>query len=469
MIWLPNELWHKIFDEIPLKDVLRASATSKGLRSLALPIIWRKVYFSPKNDADDQHPQRLEFLCSEDIAPLVRELEVYSPSLKASGPCLLLLDNLHRFTRLRRLALQGIDPSDKICRSIASHPSIAEFSLIWMSFGALSNKSPKWQASNTNLTHICVITSSPLSAPLLQLIYAPSLERLDLIGVGARFDAWAALKSSVAGPSAYAALKTVSVFVPQHQVLAALASLGAMPNVEDFSISASDNDEDYHSFAFTCEQGYFPRLSKLECSHNLLPILVGGERLKHLEIMSCTVAELTSSAQRLGALPSTLVSIALTLNLTQVGLVAARLAMLDLWDRFPSVTELRLSSSHVLRDSRDAAVRNAYEHGQKFFDELSAHVDVLPPTLTKFEAVWSLDDITPKKADTAEQLSQPVFSTPRRFLDALLVRCPNLTSVLFNGSTTVFSWTSAAGNEELIEIRGFEEVKNYLTSIRHRP
>lgn len=110
---LPTEIWAHICADCTTHDVFSLSCTSKRLRPICVPLLFRSITFIPGFSPQEQ----LDFVCSTIIAPAVRRLTIRATShwitqfpaiLTEAVSILAVLQCLRHLSTLKACALHGV-------------------------------------------------------------------------------------------------------------------------------------------------------------------------------------------------------------------------------------------------------------------------------------------------------------------------------------------------------------------------
>ncbi|KAJ7061643.1 hypothetical protein C8F01DRAFT_1369148 [Mycena amicta] len=154
----PPELWLEIFKNLPKASLSSAYKTSRTFSRLARPLLFAAVIFPvygfdawqseelflPARKELQNFLDRLQFLTSDEIAPLVRSCRIQTwravdkpNSRYAEEDALILLDavldRIGRFTKLRNLSIRGVNlhPAS-LSKIFHGPPQLRELELEWL-------------------------------------------------------------------------------------------------------------------------------------------------------------------------------------------------------------------------------------------------------------------------------------------------------------------------------------------------
>ncbi|KAJ7919902.1 hypothetical protein B0H13DRAFT_2320003 [Mycena leptocephala] len=74
---LPTEIWVQIFQDLPRDAISNLFTVSTLFRAISFPLLFQELELTPYRIANQKVPNRLEFLSSDEIAPLVVKFSLH--------------------------------------------------------------------------------------------------------------------------------------------------------------------------------------------------------------------------------------------------------------------------------------------------------------------------------------------------------------------------------------------------------
>ncbi|KAJ7200813.1 hypothetical protein GGX14DRAFT_466169, partial [Mycena pura] len=447
---VPPEIWLEVFKHAPNKALLSLSLTSQSFRHLSRPLLFSHFHFHPyaigpgdgillpSSLKVENAKERLDFWCSEQIAPLVRSCNIspWTRSLHSkqtfSGtetPHILLarfFDHLQCFTGLQQLSAYQIHFTGS---AIAKLSTMARDSLRHLRVQLCEVDDGEGLQSATSASALSVFTfydkvrradRDELKA-WIHLLHPSHLRELHLT-CNLRF-----LAFNPPFIPTFPCVTKLSIEFDFSIMDSNIAFLSRFPNVEHLAVTGWGEPINTSGSHPPCLAA-LRELSSLSCPPILLPV-VPGSPLTSLTVSNCNAAAFTEQLRRM-QVPRTITYLAVDFD----SLEAVALGMILLF--FPQLADLTISIGLVVKD--DIYAEDGFNPiATKFFTALPG-LAALPSGLRSISVSWLFEY---GENDDPGHDKNFEFGAVR---DALLQRCPALTSLWLDGDTLLLWWRRSA-------------------------
>ncbi|KAJ7111865.1 hypothetical protein C8R44DRAFT_985332 [Mycena epipterygia] len=430
MSQVPNELWFEIFHYLPRDTVKDVSFTHRRFARLSRPLRFTDFDFHPYElhglrlpsaDEVQRSLERLTFWCSDDIAPLVRACHVV-PWMENVGPVgsfsptdtpyVLLsafFERLPCFTRLQRLYCWGVHFTRigmaNLCRLPLAHLRISNCRV---AAGETIEPASQPLRLSSFLLHNDINSEDELDH-WIALLHPECLRELDLMCNPRLFN------------EAIAALPSF----PHVRKLAAKIWLSTGTLSKFPALEVLDNGP-VISHDPPLQSTLLPVLKEYTGSHENLHLFIPATSLFRLTTRYCSPHELIT---QLHGIRTTKKIISLDTASSNMGYTAFE----TLCEFLGHLTELRI---RIPFDVEQCTPEDKGTPATCFLKALSDN-PILPPTLEHLVLNWELFYFGFESEEVPRWIEPPDLAELR---DALVDRCPGLTSLWIDGQDFLLRW-----------------------------
>ncbi|KAJ7149259.1 hypothetical protein C8R43DRAFT_1193010 [Mycena crocata] len=434
---VPNELWLETFQYLP-KDILKhVSMTSRTFYRISRHLLFDKFLFHPytvdisgavllpEAQKLEHSLDRLNFWCSEDVAPLVRSCIINPWRHGDSGtgyatwkfsetdsPYILLarfFELLPRFTGMQRLHAFRVHFTQSGVANVCCLPSLDCLRINMCEVAPGQCIDPSSLSLRVSNFYARQYTSSRAKIDhWIRLLDPNQLRELDVMGYPFTY-----VEGICAVPS-FPRVRTLMLTMDPSTPSQNLAILSRFPAVEVFTRRFRTDPSDVDD----------PRVEPVAITGPPMP------SLRRLRIYGCDPDDVMIHLDTL-RIPSTVTSLEIFFHDFDLPTLAA------LCGFFPQLTELWVSV-HVWLDEEDVSVLQDGVNTQaaSFFRAL-ANDPPLPPTLRHLALSWQFSyDIADDVVDPTSGGDPPLTA----LRDVVVARCPALTTLWLNGGDYVLQW-----------------------------
>ncbi|KAJ6546755.1 hypothetical protein DFH09DRAFT_1506527 [Mycena vulgaris] len=410
---VPDELWVEVFKYLPKTCLRDVSSTYRTFSRISRPLVFSDFDFHPYAvGAGDRRLlpsatevkrsfERLNFWCSPEIAPLVRSCKItawvwYPRTFSDTETPYILLaaffDRLSCFARLQTLYALCIDFTQIGVVGLCRLPVLTRLHIVNCIVAA---------RERANTTALSLKVSSFI------------LER-EREGV----DHWITLLD----PDY---LREMDVELSSHVFARTVANRSPFPHVHKLSAIMDNSltmrwggaDPTVHI------SGLLPALTEYTGPCNTLCLFLPRETLTHLVTPRCLPADFLRQLEGIGT-PHNIPSLDLTFDDFD------RAALDKLCRFFPRLTDLQIT---IIFGGEDSAIDDGANPKPTTFCHALATSPALPPTLKNLAISWYYEG----EDQNIPPVDESDFAPLR---DALVARCPALTSLRFDGHKFLFRW-----------------------------
>ncbi|KAJ6546738.1 hypothetical protein DFH09DRAFT_1506489 [Mycena vulgaris] len=455
---VPDELWVEVFKYLPKTSLRDVSSTHRTFSRISRPLVFSDFDFHPfaGGAGGTVHPsaaevkrsfERLNFWCSPEIAPLVRSCKItpwprYPRNFSDTETPYILpaafFDRLSCFTRLQTL--------------YAMHVEFTQIGVVGLCRLPVLKR-----------LHIgdCIVAArehadtTALSLKVSSFILERGLEGVDrwiaLLDPDLLREMDVALSSHIfartmANTSSFPHVHKLSAIMDNSTVFDLLSKF---PAVQTLTMDWGGADPTVHI------SGLLPALTEYTGPCSTLRLFLPRGTLTHLATTRCLPADFLTQLEGIG-LPHNIPS--LDLNFADFD----RAALDKLCRFFPRLTDLQIT---IFFGGEDGAFSDDANPEPTTFCHALATSPALPPTLKNIAISWYYEG-----EDYYENVPPVDESDFARLRDALVARCPTLTSLWFDGHEFLFRWRKGLdGTVNEATAANFENLRLAITTRPRHP
>ncbi|KAJ7304857.1 hypothetical protein DFH08DRAFT_976457 [Mycena albidolilacea] len=467
---VPNELWLEIFRSLPPDALKNLSLTYTKFKGISRPLLFNEFHFHPyaSGQRDDillpgptevnQSMERLEFWCSDEIAPNVRSCTM-TPWRKlgpvwsswnfaaTSTPYILLVpffERLRAFTCLQELSAYGIRFTQSGVTNLCRASALTNLRLenCSITIGEHIDTSSLSLGVARFAFHHMVTGAAGNGDVWLPLLRPECLQELDLTLNPSLFGDEISIPSF---PHVHTFTTTMNLSTMSYN----LSILAKFPAVRTFSTHGwgqlQDGPDVLAEASFT-----FLGLQQYTGPCETMALFLHRPTLTHLTIGYCSPFALITQLERIGG-SNNITSLTASFDNLDIAMLGTICAF------FPTLTELRIDATSQVEYN----VADDTQGATGFFTEL-AEITTLPTALERLglTCVFEYDD--PETAPPAADV--PEFSELR---DALVARYPSLTALWFDGQDFLFHWRKLLDGSEVEDTA--EDAGEYISESHYFP
>ncbi|KAJ7149183.1 hypothetical protein C8R43DRAFT_1007425 [Mycena crocata] len=446
MAEVPNELWLEIFRNLPRASLRNISLTDRYFSGISRPLLFTTFDFHPYavsagsdlpfHTATTKSMERLNSWCSAEIAPLVRSCnispyraptwDVGTPLGGKDYPCILLdafFANLASFTGLQRIIANSVHFTQIGMHNLCRLPALKYLTVYdcRVTVGEEGVDPPVQRLCLAQFSIRDNVTREGDVRHWLPLFNAQYLRELDVM-CNVRF-----FGDGLNAVPQMPHVHKLSVSLDFATMAYNLGILAKLPSVERFELRGwgkISHETGLHAQA----SGVFSLLTEYTGPEHALHLFLPRPRLTRLTVSYCSPADLMLELQGMQT-PLTGVK---SLNLTFDDLDNPTLQ--TLFEIFPHLTELHIHIAFEVEE--DMFDDDVNDKATTFFSTLAA-TPALPPTLKHIALVWEFEYEDIENAPVPDDGDVPDLAELR---DALVERCPSLTSLWLDGRDFLFQW-----------------------------
>ncbi|KAJ7448647.1 hypothetical protein B0H11DRAFT_2080161 [Mycena galericulata] len=438
---MPEELWLDIFCRIPWDSLKDVSVTNHAFRRICLPLLFANFHFHPYTLVYYNTPkapptteievslERLDFWCSDKIAPLVRTCNLIAPSshrMRASSwtgtsPYILLtplFDSLPSFTRIRRFHAHGIHFTQTGLANLSRLPVLSDLRIDSCDLAAeesIDTATLELAVSSFSFNH-------QVSDEYCGVDWMPSKWTAPPCFFGDTVDAIPSF------PHVRKLVINTSLSTMSHT----LSIVSKFPAVQIFHLTGLVEVKDWPGVRVDASND-LPDLKEYTATSETLSIFLAHSTLERLTVLNCQPQEFTRQV------PGPQVHIT-CLHATFMDFDTATFGRICVL--FPRLTELKIYMICVIYEDKLEGGLNSKPH--TLFSEL-AETPALPTSLVRLAISWYFQY---NVSDEEELEVQKVhdFDAVR---DALVAQCPALTRLWLDGDEFLFYWRKSLDGAEV--------------------
>ncbi|KAJ7919912.1 hypothetical protein B0H13DRAFT_2656569 [Mycena leptocephala] len=391
---LPAELWAQIFQDLPRDAISNLSTVSTLFRAISFPLLFQALELTPYRIANQRVPKRLEFLSSDEIAPLVVKFSLH---LRITG------------SRHARVVIELDSPDELLAatfKAITRFKNLRHLSCAFDDFLIvdISRLGFEFLPGLDSLTirggaMYCPRTPPPLRIRVKHFSYhhpsihsfrqddrigsfLPALDPQSLCSVAVHFHRYATTEW-IEGTSdllhIFRNLHSLSVACVVFPLMQDQGSIALFPALRNLTITGrlTDRQNTLQSGTSLC-----PLLEHFTGSCTLLPRVLPGTSCTHLTLNPCTPDELSQALRRIEHMPSITT---VTLRLSPRHLPAWSTAQ-AVWELFPGVVNLQLNMM-LHGNSPESQV-----HTQESLLQIFTEIIGAPTALEQVTIRWNPED-----------------------------------------------------------------------------
>ncbi|KAJ6506020.1 hypothetical protein DFH09DRAFT_1289166 [Mycena vulgaris] len=416
---VPDELWVEVLKYLPKTSLRDVSSTHRTFSRISRPLVFSNFDFHPyavgfggsrllPSAAEVERSfERLNFWCSPEIAPLVRSCKI-TPWVRyprtfsdTETPYILLaafFDRLLCFARLQTLYALRVDFTQIGVVGLCRLPALTRL----------------------HIDECIVAARERVDTTALSLKVSSFILERELEGV----DRWIALLD----PDH---LRQMELTVNCRVLARTVANTSPFPHVHKLSAimnNSTVSDLLHSQCAGGADptvhiSGLLPALTEYTGPCNTLCLFLPREALTHLVTPRCLPADFLRQLEGIGR-PHNIPSLDLTFDDFE------RAALDKLCGFFPRLTDLQIT---IIFGGEDSAIDDGANPKPTTFCHALATSPALPPTLKNLAISWYYEG----EDENIPPVDESDFAPLR---DALVARCPALTSLRFDGHKFLFRW-----------------------------
>ncbi|KAJ7359889.1 hypothetical protein DFH08DRAFT_1075216 [Mycena albidolilacea] len=461
---IPNELWLEIFRFLPPDALRHLSLTHNKFKGISRPLLYKQFHFHPYASGQgdtillpsptevNQTMERLDFWCSDEIAPNVRSCEI--TPWRMIGPV---------WSRWETKSLTRPPLTSSWYRYSSAWDSSPVFGNS-MPMGFTSH-SPEWlvyvapSLTSLRLENCGVATGAHIDTSSMSLGVSHFLFHHIVTDAAGNGDLWIpllcpevpleldiTLNPRIFGddipsfPHVHRLSTTMNLSTMSYN----LSILSKFPAVQTFSMDGWGQWLRHEPDVLVKASSLFPDLRQYTDPCATIALFLLRPTLTHLTIEYCSPVDLTAELHRT-------LSLDLAAQLRRArgpnGITSFTASLDDLYiatldticEFFPRLTELRID---VTSYAEQYEYQDINPRATTFFDELM-DISTLPATLERLALTWELEYDEPEEALTADF---PAFDELR---DALVWRCPSIKALWLDSHEFLFHWRRLLDGSEV--------------------